>query len=341
MIIFILLLSFLSCSNSNKNEKQKNTHKNNIYYNTEIKEQVSYKREWKKFTFIHLYDLNRDSIFNPIHIKVDNKNNMFVYDFSIKKIKKYSSDFSVVGYGNGQGSGPKEFINITDYCITDNNIYICDPPLSKISVFLLDGYFVKSNKLDIPPYRIAVLGDNKTVVKPTNFSKNLFDLYDKSYIKIGSFGKPFLLKAVERAILMDGSLCSDKNSTIFYAFRYMGLIYSYNIKNKIGFYIKTVDKTKKPKLEIIADGKGVKAPRNKPIPCLDISYSNDNLYILSYSGEGIKEKQPVMDVYSAKDCSYQYSFHIPVSSASVVINDNLLYAIYTDTKGKKIGVWKF
>ncbi|APF17173.1 hypothetical protein Calab_1693 [Caldithrix abyssi DSM 13497] len=289
-----------------------------------IYEQNIHQRVWKKCNFDLIAKIKSDSLYNPISLKVDNEENIYVYDLPKQKIKMISNEGKYIEYGSGRGKGPKEFLNLTDYYI-DSLVYIVDPNLSKVAIFKKDGRFIEDFKLKkIRPYRFVSIG-KYYLIRPVNLTERLFILLDKNFKKISEIGNFFeYIEPIKRSILFDGKLCTNGIDKIYYGFLYSGIIAKYDIINDTFEYYNTIDKTKLPQIEKIAGGKGVKAPKKSPKACIDIFFDDDKVYILTNT---TKNKEPVLDVYNS-NLSYLFSFRLPSDKIySLKIKNKKLFAL--------------
>jgi len=324
-ICVLLFLIFFSCQNKKKEIKT-------VALN--IKEQKVINRTWKQFKFEPICKITSDSIFNPISIKVDNSEDIYIYDLPKQKIKQVSTSGKLVEYGEGMGKGPKEFINLTDFFIDDNYIYIVDPNLSKVVVFHKNGKFIKDYELKkIRPYRIVAC-KNRFFIRPVNLNNKLLILLNENFMKISEISDFFInIDPVRRSILFDGKMCTDGKDKIYYGFLYTGIILKYSINTHKYDYVYTIDKTPLPKVKTFYGGKGIRAPKKSPKPCIDLFYDNKNIYVLNNT---FKKNEPILDVYDP-DLNYKFSIKLPFKTYFLKIKNKKLFAIMN--KGE-IFIWR-
>ncbi len=308
-----------------------------------IKPQKIKDRTFKPLQAIKEFSLEmEDGLLRPFRVKVDRSEFLYIYDFGDKCIKKFSSDGKFIQkFGKGIGQGPGEFINPTDFAIKDNGeIWVCDSAFSYVTIFDVDGNFIKSYRTNNPPHRIGLFSTGEYLVIPSFSSDSLsFLKYDQNGEQLSTFTlpPPWAEKEVESAFLkMDGWLSIDNNDNIYYAFAKVGLLASFSRDGNLRFLGETIDRIPPP--EVIRLKGGAKIDPKSPWSALSLSTLGSEIYILSHAGSK-NRKGMVLDVYSSHDGSYIHSFEIPQRCSSACITERSIVAIADQevvTKWKRI-----
>jgi len=324
--LFFLMFTLLLIISCNQQKEKRNNENIQVI---SIKEQKIYKRNFKNIKIEKTIHFKSKNVYHPIMIRVDDDEDIYLYDLSVQKIKMLKNE-KTINFGEGIGKGPREFTNIVDYRINNDTVYIADNQLKKISTFKKNGVFITTKNLNFSIHRILILRNKIVISSGSTSSDKYFMLLDKKFNLIKNFGNriDMVYPASKRLFFSEGNLCTDGVSRIFYAFAYHGLILSFDIKTDKFSYVYTIDKTPMPKIETFANGRFARAPKEAPISCLSLSYDNGKLYVLSLAGEGIdKTRYTVFDVYSAQTVKYEYSFKIPARLNRAVVKNNVIYAI--------------
>ncbi len=132
LIILILLLSLLACSNSDSD----------IEYSDATIETIQVEKVW---------ELNggslpiEQSFFKVGDLEVDSKGNIYVADFSDRRIKKFSPEGEFIITIGRPGQGPGEFGG-TFFMELDarDNLFVVDGVNGRIQKFSSDGEYIKS-----------------------------------------------------------------------------------------------------------------------------------------------------------------------------------------------------
>jgi hypothetical protein len=331
---FFLLIALIACNNKNTEEKRDNKIEHN-----KIIEQKSYNRVFRDIKLTDFFDYSNDSVYYPIDLKIDGDSNMFICDMSTFNIKKISQK-ELVKFGDGRGMGPKQMLNISDFEVFRDTIYVLDGQLRRISMYKTDGTFIKIKKMEIQIHKMAIL-DNYIILTndPVN-SDEYFSVLDRNFNYIKRFAARLdtTYEPITKPFIFEGVMTSDNGNKMFYGFTYFGVIIYYNLKNGKLSYIRTIDKTPIP--EIKSRNKGGEAfhPTNVPISCLDCCYNDGKIYVLSLAGMDVfNTKLPVIDVYSADNMTYKFTFSVPIKIYRFSIKGQKLYAI---NKNHQIVSWK-
>lgn len=112
-----------------------------------------------------------ESLINPWKVLLSNKR-IFILDKGDESVKVFNRDGNLLTFFGRKGQGPGEFINVTDFCISKDKIYILDGGAIKIEVFSVkNSKHLRSEKITISnPFRIAV-NNSKIFVSSLSFLK--------------------------------------------------------------------------------------------------------------------------------------------------------------------------
>lgn len=127
-------------------------------------------------------DLFRPNVFSTN----ESNNSVIIYDYSQSNLYKVQNQeiTTKIELGKGRGSGPQEFRNPTDMCITDNSlepkIVIIDLELSRVSLWDLNtNKFIRSfSSQGFVPFRVACSYDKIILFNSSGSKEGNFLVYD-------------------------------------------------------------------------------------------------------------------------------------------------------------------
>lgn len=307
----------------------------------EVSPQKIKKPIFKPLPFEKEYSLGiEEGLIRPLFVRVDNLENIYVYDFGEKFIKKYTSEGKFIQkFGKGIGQGPGEFINVADFAVKNNGeVWVCDTTFSFITVFDIYGNPIKTYRLKSPALRIGLLSTEEYIIIPTTHQNYLtFLRYDCDGELKSSFSlpSPWTEEFPELAFLkMDGWLAIDNNDNIYFAFSRSGLLASFSPQGKLRYLVETIDRTPPPKM--IKFKGGAHIDPKSPWAALSLSIVGSEIYILNHaSSKG--RKGMVFDVYSTLDGQYIYSFEIPQKCMYACVT---ISAVITVAEQESVTRWK-
>ncbi len=168
VIIFIILLSFISCGRDSKEGIV--TGKSDENKRVEMPEMNS------SFRLQHIRTIGNDDDRNYIFVKVrdvkfDANKNFYVADFKGYCIAKYSFDGKHIVRTGKHGQGPKEFISLQSILVEDNKLYAHDVSNDRLSIYDSDLKFLSSRKIEPSVARIKGIADNDSLIT-INFYNN-------------------------------------------------------------------------------------------------------------------------------------------------------------------------
>ena len=169
-ISLLFFLIILSCNNEieNNNESAKikfDNEEHNFHLTYEIKEQKKKKRVWKDIKIRSLFEIGgiKDSILlNPISLKVDDDENIFVVDLGDFSIKKFNKNGKIIKKIGRKGRGPSEFGMPFNLDVYNNNILVSDSELNRCSYFTMDNVIII--KMNFAPTRASIFSNKEIIV---------------------------------------------------------------------------------------------------------------------------------------------------------------------------------
>ncbi len=175
IILLIIKLILCSCT-TNKKETTPNTKSNliNITMPQPIADSVPWEDLIDSISFIRL-ETNKDCGISKIRKIIVHNHQFYIHDFNNHRILVFNKHGRYVGKLEKRGKGPHEYIELRDFCISDNSIYILT--YRKILRFTLN--FVYKETLDI-----KIFDHNKDLFSPLQLTKH----NDYFYLWRGVFG---------------------------------------------------------------------------------------------------------------------------------------------------------
>lgn len=262
-----------------------------------------------------------DSMYNAGIIK-SFRNSVYVLDYSpypvVKKIDLNSKSVTLK-YGNGRGRGPGELINPTDFGITEGGrIWIPDEPQSKVSIFGDNGELYDEWVIQFTPYKIAgyneniaILGSFDPAIKLVDSSQNV--LWTSNYV---------VENPKRWANLVTGFILSDRNK-VFKIANYAGTLIIVSDEGEIQHFKKQIDSDQEIQGTPISGLEYLSYQLDRS----ELKYAvasgcitGDEIHLLvQYYGDNSRQ---VVDVYSAVDAEYLYSYRLSKSVRSITALDN-------------------
>ena len=150
-LILSSLLVIASCKNSSDSGLVK-TVENGVekwFYEDDYLKQKPEQIELKELFVIGQLDGDTNYVFSYItNFDIDRQGNIFLYDYGMKKISKFSRDGKFVTSFCYYGGGPGEAKNVGILKAMDEFILVYDYALDRISQFAFNGSFVNSYQLN-------------------------------------------------------------------------------------------------------------------------------------------------------------------------------------------------
>jgi len=222
--------------------------------------------------FEHSIDTNY--VFGKINdIIVDKNGNIFVADLGEYCVKKFDTAGNFVLRFGRKGQGPGEFLSLSDLALSKSNrLYVCDTQNKRISIFSLDGEFLRSFRVTsvAMPARIIVDSqENSYIIGYLIYKGKIIKKYDRDGKFINEFcewNKGAKLAAMSGNV---GRFAIGENDHIYYSFSYPYQIRKYSpdgellgtISRKVSFF-KAPSKASRDNKGRVLGGEQVAAVRN-------------------------------------------------------------------------------
>jgi len=188
---------------------------------------------------------------DPRGICVDRKNNVYIADYNVNKVRVFTEEGKFIKYIGKTGQGPGEFQYISSITIDSNDELIVTDPLNmRITRFSNMGEKYKCYRLSghIGVRKIARLNSDEYILyyfKPRSYHRkrddNLFHVYSKEFKLMESFAAAgevynFKEKLLVQMISLDHfatMVVADSVTVLFVPGFYDGIVYMYKkIRNK-------------------------------------------------------------------------------------------------------------
>ena len=257
---------------------------------------------------------------NPQEVVVDDQGYIYILDSGIQKILRFSpSGEYLVTYGEeGGGEGPGELQGVVDFFVAgDSMIYILDTYGFKISIFGIDGIFLKDVRINSQPFRYTrtTTGREYILYATTNQSSLLESRFE------GTAHEMIPFSSLVDAGTMDGLGTSGNLNTygenLIYVLSRYPLLFQYDPSGSLVYARTTIeynDDFEEPEIEErILGGMPAKRQVGRYFHADRLIVEDDKLFIFSRRPRGAPDtsKYGAIDVYDIATGDYQYSMSIP------------------------------
>ena len=142
----------------------------------------------------HWGQYGKDSGFfnSPRDITISDENIVYVVDSGNSRIQKFTLDGEYVSHFGLSGTRDANFITPVDIAITSDKIFVTDSTLNKISIFDLNGNFLRIINNSVGGFPITPHGivfDDQNNFYISDHQNNRIIQYDESGISISVFGQ--------------------------------------------------------------------------------------------------------------------------------------------------------
>ena len=303
------------------------------------KRQQVEKRIFKENIFIakNLFFPDDYELFRPVIFAFDSEsNNQFIYDYSQKnlfriKFKNGEID-NFVEIGLGKGSGPGEFRNPTDICMskTNNNkkLVIIDPELTRVSIWDIESdlYERSFKPKKFNPFRVACTSSDIIIHNTIGSKKGDYLVYDYQGNELNSYKDP---QKNKNSFLDSGYIEAD-SEFIYFSSQGRPILKSINrTSKKISEKLFIEPSIGENRTSITTEGefRVEKKDKNFIYQSSGIAIKGDYLLVL-YSGRKDAFGN-IIDFYDKKSLEYKFSSKIDLFSQKMSIsNNNLLVRGY-------------
>ncbi|MBA4157146.1 MAG: 6-bladed beta-propeller [Gemmatimonadetes bacterium] len=249
-------------------------------------------------------------LLNPFKVQVVSDGRIFVLDFGDRSVKEFSATGALVRtYGIGDGRGPGELLNPTDFFVSDRGeVWILDPAQGRIMIFDHEALPLRTIPVGVPAIRLMGLPDNSYVLMAAG--EKLFSRYTPAGDLVHSFGQ-FVEDQLRQGIALQGDIARIGEKDLIYAPLRAGYIARFSAEGELRYYKETVDRLPYPGVEAMPSG-GVRiAPESRgQVATRSVSVLGDEVYLLTPGARVDGQRVSVADVYDGRDGSYRYSFRI-------------------------------
>ncbi len=119
----------------------------------------------------------------------------FIYtldELQSKSLNIYDLNGNYVRCIGSIGKGPQELLNISDFCIHQEQIFLIDNIMERIQVFsTISGKFIKTIPLSFRPHEIEIIDDNHYLFKLSEYNQERDEKFQKNYlVKTDSLFQP-------------------------------------------------------------------------------------------------------------------------------------------------------
>jgi hypothetical protein len=364
MILLILSITLLMCSNENNVNDMKNktsltrttleidtNHFERIKIKLGKKERevsLSYgiikqkikSRIWKKNGYKEDFSIGgiSDTIFYyPIQIRTDASANIYVLDMQDNSVVKLTPEGKLIRKFGRKGKGPGEFYSAFRMDVTpDGKIIVLDPNLNKCAVF--DGEKIFQIQCNLQP--LGICFNNESEFSTLQLLNPLDDVpisrYSFSGEKLKDYQNLLFTKSFDDIVVgalpfIDGDIYGAQNDNLIYIPLYMNHFIKYNSKGFIEYARNTMDFMKLPYFERESyDIVSFKFPKEL-ISVYRSSFSNNQIYIVSNlaSSETSNGYEYVIDVYNGENGDYLFSFKLFINTkmVNIHITKNKIYVL--------------
>lgn len=340
-IKLILVIMILSCNHESNNNNEAATIKidneeHEFYLTYDPKEQKKKDRVWKELRIRNLFEIGgvTDTILlNPISLKVDKDDNIFVIDLGDFSIKKFNKDGKIVKKIGRKGRGPNEFVMPFNLDVNKNNILVSDAELNRCSYFKKDS--ANTIKMNFAPTRGSIFSDQEIIVLQIDDLSRYPHL-----IKCNLAGK--ILTKYENIIQADqidaayrfnplfiGDIFTH-NKNLIYIPNFMNHILCYSDNGDLKYSVKTIDHIEEPVLKMKRLNGGYAVSASFPVSQMSSFHAQifrNHILILSKQATN-RYNAKVLDIYSAANGNYLYSykvFDIDLVSSIYFTNERVCY----------------
>ncbi|MDZ7807122.1 MAG: hypothetical protein U5K71_08390 [Gracilimonas sp.] len=327
MKIYIFLILFLFiCTNLSKSQNLLDSHSENSKIERVFKANLL-----NEIGTVYLSDVE---LFRPtLYAFETDLNKLFVYDYGhrnlysvlLESLTENTDVAKLKEVGAGVGSGPKEFRNPTDMCITDNKVIVIDPDLARVTIWDVNSETLLSSfrPKKFVPFRIACNEEKIVLYNANPGDKGDLVVYDHE----GSL-LSYLIdkeKQMSDSDLMESGYLSMNDSTVVFARTDVELMKAFDHKQMQldgkELYVST--NFKETKSDITQGKEQVVYKRSD-----EFLYRSrgvgiyENYVIILYSGR-TDAYSKTLDFYNLDDLSYAFSVKLEHFTNTMRINGDV------------------
>jgi len=302
----------------------------------EVRPQTVSARTWNDLHWTKLFELGilpEDLMGDPVEVRTDGHDNVYVLDWGDRCVRKYSpSGTALQVYGGVSGRGPGEFSNPTALDVTpEGEVWVCDPVNGLITVFADDGSVHRTIRTELPPHRIAHLGKSGFVVICSPAGEHLFHRYDAEGRLVDTCGT-LMSGQSHMGVILDGRCAGSPDGRFVYAGYRAGLLGVFNLAHTPHlFFAHTLEHAGLPRVLTQQNGdvRYVRVHPDAPLVSRCVSLVGSEIHVLT--GFLDEHRMSVMDVYDHESGAYACSYALPTATVSARRTGRMLYTIADTT----------
>jgi hypothetical protein len=280
---------------------------------------------------------NATPVLSPVDVRTDAAGNVFVLDWADKSIKKYSPAGTYIrSFGYGEGQGPGEFSNPTDFDVDDDGrVWVCDPVAGMIHRFDVDGALLGSLRPAFPPYRIALLDRGYFALMASPIGEHLLALLAPDGKILRRMGT-IIDRQEMMGIALDGKLCGSSEGRLAYAGYRAGVIGVFDRgQDSLPLFSYTLQHPGIPSVltRVAGETRYTRVDPESPLASRSVSLVRGDAHVLI--GSDGERDRGLFDVYDQRTGKYRFSYEMPMDAFAAWVTEDRTYAL-TDTS---VVVW--
>lgn len=349
IIVFFVLVSFVSCGKEKKSEgiKSPDVKKvSDIQKTSDVKKvsdakiqvlkQSKTKRIFRDDLMVLVKEIPfkdlKSEIFRPTEVNFDSDKNIYIFDSAETKIHKLYNKGNFSGFTQSvfknrslKGQGPGEVGRLADFKVYKKRVYLLDGISNSLIVYSDNGELIKTFKHmsvgSVMFQKFTFLNDNPLMCA---YRKEdiFFLLGDEGKVK-SSFGRYIYNKYPDNVLYHQYYVSKPVNGRYYYFPLSLGIAGSYNA-NKLEYAKETIDGRQFPEFKKIGNATMLKSTL---WTVYKYAVNKDLLLIKSFD---IKKKTKNWDFYKFDNFDYIFSVKNPPKSSSFDIKDNYLVSVSED-----------
>ena len=257
---------------------------------------------------------------------------IFVYDHGDYSLKRFNhSGVYINDIGFGEGEGPGELSRVSDFAVTNNDVWICTPNSRTVHRFNHGGEYSDRFTVVPGPSRITVANDSLIVLAygpQQPFQTIGFD---------GQVGSRFGLELGNQSnnlLALGGSLVPDSSGPVIFIPHYASYLFFFGTNRNDVDIIQTIDRLPFPgggvsRSREAGNATIMKAPEQE-IYVRNATLQGRNLYVHTWIGMYTDEWTSVIDKYNIETMEYSSSIELDFVSTNIEAFAGKLFALKGD-----------
>jgi hypothetical protein len=300
--------------------------------NLDAHNRIVLEQDWEQ----HFIDEINETVYRGMSMKSYDES-IYISDFSDFHIKRFSNNgMHLENYGNGNGRGPGEFLNISDFSVTESHVWTTDMVSLRITRFPREeDELLEFQKTDVP---IRIAANKDAIAVQWLNAELLFSLFNHEGEKLFSFGD--VLSDSNHSFSLDGWI-ELSDDYLFYIPIHHTTLYVFDLDNgDLVAGIETPSIQENPVVEERTEqGQHIVRAPETPYVNTHITYlEQSNLIAISsyYRGDEIAEGEYDektmdfwIDLYDVGTMSYMKSIRLPHALSAFFITEDELVGYNT------------